>query len=83
MMEWLRIMGVIYFFIHLIYFVVYIAINETIDWFFDFFWHPKKIYDASKVNWFGAILIYFVYFIIVPIYAFISILIWLSIVGRK
>lgn len=83
MTEWLEIMGVIYFFIHILYFVVYVGITDAARELLDFFWYPKKIYNKSKVNWFGAILIYFVYFIIVPIYAFISILIWLSTIGRK
>ena len=83
MTEWLEIMCVIYLCIHLSYLIINMYINGEAVWSLDFFWHPKKIYDRSKVNWFGAGLIYFVYFIIVPIYAFISILIWLSTIGRK
>lgn len=46
-------------------------------------WHPISIYECSKMNWFGAIFVYLIYFAILPIYAFIGFMIWVCTVGRK
>ena len=44
---------------------------------------PKHIYKGLKVNWFGAILLYILYFICVPVFAILSFIYWLCTVGRK
>ena len=44
---------------------------------------PGKIYNMTKVNWFGAIFIYISYFCVVPIYAIVAFMIWICTVGRK
>ena len=44
---------------------------------------PKHIYEGLEVNWFGAILLYIIYFICVPIFAILSFIYWLCTVGRK
>jgi hypothetical protein len=44
---------------------------------------PRSIYQNTHMNWFGAILVYLIYFIFVPFYAITAFLIWLCTVGRK
>ena len=46
-------------------------------------WTPRKIYKSAKVNWFGAIFIYLIYFCVVPLYAIIAFMIWACTVGRE
>lgn len=47
------------------------------------FWNPWLIHKCNKVNWFGAIFIYLLYFAIVPMFALIGLFIWLCTVGRE
>ena len=49
----------------------------------DIFLLPKEIYDMVDVNYFGAALLYILYFLVVPIFAVIAIFKWLFTVGRK
>lgn len=45
---------------------------------------PRKIYhELDCLNWFGAIIIYTIYFCMVPLYAIIAFMIWACTVGRK
>lgn len=44
---------------------------------------PKHIYDSLKVNWFGAVFLYILYFIGVPIFAIGTFIYWCCTVGRK
>ena len=44
---------------------------------------PKHVYEQLKVNWFGATLVYILYFICAPLFAILSFIYWLCTVGRK
>ena len=44
---------------------------------------PKHIYRDVRVNWFGATLLYLLYFITTPLFAIGTIIYWLCTFGRK
>ena len=44
---------------------------------------PSDFYNAYSINWFGAILLYIVYFVFAPALAVYAFLKWLCTVGRK
>jgi hypothetical protein len=46
------------------------------------FMTPKYIYNHSKCNWFGTILIFILTVLLAPIYVFFLFIIWLCTIGR-
>lgn len=46
------------------------------------FFSPRMVYNTYNVNWFGAIMIYLLYFITTPLLALAYIVYWICTVGR-
>ena len=69
---------VFYVLSHLIGFAIWDTYNTQYP-----FLLPKSIYNICKVNWFGAMFIYLVYFVSTPLYAIDTFTWWLCTVGRK
>jgi hypothetical protein len=44
---------------------------------------PIHIYEGLRVNWFGAVFLYTMYFICVPLFAIGTFVCWCCTVGRK
>lgn len=53
------------------------------DWIFDFTSTPNEIYESSKMNWFGVIVVFILRIILEPIQYACRFLWWLFHVGRK
>ena len=82
-MEWYQGILIAYIVLHIITFTVWVAAESDG---FDCVWPwllPKTIYDTCKVNWFGAIFLYIIYFITTPLWAIGTFIYWCCTVGRK
>ena len=71
--------GIAYFIIHITAYAIWDAYGTQ----YPFLITPQYIYNKYKVNWFGAIFLYLLYIMTTPIFAIVSILWWLCIIGRK
>lgn len=49
----------------------------------EYFLLPSTIYRMFDVNWFGAILLYILYFVTQPYTAIFTVIHWLCTVGRR
>ena len=84
MMLWLKILISAYCVTHGLAVLIWCAIMDITDGKDGhLFWNPWLIHKCNKVNWFGAIFIYLLYFAIVPIFALIGLFIWLCTTGVK
>lgn len=75
-----------YYYMLIIYAIIHtlgIIIWCGFDFSFRYPKHPKDIYNDIKVNWFGAIFVYIIYFCVLPIYAIVLFIFWLCTVGRR
>ena len=73
-----EIMAIIFFIYFTLHFIGLLVIMN-----YGWIHHPADIRKNSNLNWFGAIFIYILWFITVPLYAIIGFVRWISAVGRK
>lgn len=59
--------------------ILYLIIGVEND---KLFLTPKYIYNHTRCNWFGTILLFILTILLAPIYVFIAFIIWLCTVGR-
>lgn len=60
--------------------IINLIVIESVGWIY----HPADIYKNSddKLNWFGAVFLYILWFVSSPIYGVIGFMIWACTVGR-
>lgn len=60
--------------------IINVIVIAMVGWIY----HPADIYKHSdKLNWFGAIFLYILWFVSSPIYGIIGFMIWACTVGRN
>lgn len=83
-MEWYYAIILVSIMLHIAHFFVWIDnIKDGIGYGYYPCLIPKHIYEELNVNWFGATLLYILYFICVPVFAILSFIYWCCTVGRK
>lgn len=83
-MPWYAILGLVYIVTHLISLAVggIIACENPYDDNNFPFLSPRIIYEATEMNWVGCVIMYMIYFAIIPGFAILKFIWWLFHAGR-